>query len=418
MNYKVKKVFWYLVLLFLFSSLCLTDQFNSIGSVAISIMTLMIIPIVLVIKKKKFKIHKPSLFLMYIFLIVCSLSALYNSDLKLIINAGMMFVLYLAALAIIPSYENIEINKLVYKAILVSNIPIILVPILISGFNFVPYRGIFYNPNSFGSISATLFTAVFSLFIFKFEQSIVTKKHSVKNLLIQLLVLFSLFFLIVLSGSRTSTLSAGIVIVAGIFFLIIRLIKVKKLWSSMTKGILYSFIGFSIVTLLIKFTPFYDYLYINILYKFERKVGNGDVLDQRGAVWTQTIKDSGLWGNGSSFFTTQTDIAAHNTFINILGQTGWPSLIIFLSFLILACFISFKYAISEIDDQYKYLPLMLIICFCTLSMGESMIMKLSMIAMFFSLGSMIGFKKRILKQTQEKKKYHEIKVRRRWKLVW
>lgn len=402
----------YFILLFLMSSLYLTDQFNSIGNILISVLILMIFPIVIILKKDDLKIKTSVLWVMYFYLLACTISSLYNTDIKLLLNGVIIFALYLGSLVIVPSFNTKGI-KLIFKAMFYSHIPIIIVPLLLNGLNTMPYRGVFYNPNSFGSIVATLFVALFALFTFRLEEFISGKKR-IKQMLLLLIGLLFLFFLIVLSGSRTSLLASVIVMLFGFLFLTIRLIKAKKLISFIVRGTFFAGIT-SIVTLLVfKFTPFYDYLYMNILYKFERKSASGDVLDQRGIVWKQTIEEAGLFGHGTSYFNVSTIVGSHNTFIGILGEYGWIPLLLFLIFMLILFFSSFKYAISNVSDPYKYLPLMMILCFSMLSMGEGMMFKLSMLAMFFSSGLIL--KRRELSKQATKEMTPSLKKRR--KLVW
>ncbi|AHV96158.1 O-antigen ligase family protein [Paenibacillus sabinae] len=399
----MKKFTLYFFVLFLFSSLYLTEKFNSLGSIAISIVICIIFPFVIMSKKEKIKVHSSSLFLIYGFLTACGISSLYNADIKIMLNAGIFFLLYLSSMSVVPSYEKVDINKTIFNSILISQLPIIILPIIISGVNTIPYRGIFYNPNSFGSVVSVVFVTLLSIVISKIERIITkrTDKRGKRNLVFHLLSMFLLFFLVILSGSRTSTLAAGLSVIAGALFLTLRLIKARKFWSSLIKTTFFSFLGAVVLYFLARFTPFYNYLYLNILYKFERKSMHGDVLDERGFVWARTLKEAGLWGRGSAYFSKEVGVTAHNTFINILGETGWVSLLIFIAFLILISIASFKYAISEIDDQYKYLPLLLLICFLFSSIGENMLFKVSMIAMFFSMGSIIDFRKKLVNKEKE-----------------
>lgn len=93
----------------------------------------------------------------------------------------------------------------------------------------------------------------------------------------------------------------------------------------------------------------------------------------------------------------ETTVAAHNTFISILGENGWISVILFLLLIITFFWSTARYAISQVEDTYKYVPLLMLICFCSLSMAEIMNFKLSMIAMFFTTGSIINLSDKIEK---------------------
>lgn len=329
---KIEKILIYFILLFLSSSLYLTDKFNSLGSVMISAMVLLIVPIILLSGKSKFKANPTSLFIMGLYLLACGFSAIHNTDLSLLFSAAMLFILYIAALVIIPAM-GVNVNKLVFRALFISHLPIIVIPLGLSGLNTSPYRGIFYNPNSLGSVAATLFIAFFALYTYKLEESL-ANKVKFRQGVIYLIALFLLLFLIILSGSRTSLLAVMITVLIGTFFLSVRLIKVRRFWATLLKTAVFTMIGGVFLFLLIRLTPVYTYFYNNILYKFELKLARGDVLDQRSLSWSQTIREAGLFGQGSDYFNTRTVVAAHNTFINILGETGWVSLIFFGIFLV------------------------------------------------------------------------------------
>lgn len=379
--------------LFLFSSLQLTDQWNGIGKLIVYSLIFLLMCMLVVFKKKRIKINDTMLFLFYVFLLSCSIGALLNSDVFVLLGALMFFTLYISTSIILPALCNHNSNELVAKAILISHIPLIFIPLLTEGINSMPYRSIFYNPNSFGTITVTLFAVSVAVFLKKLEEYIaLSKKQRFMKLkiLAQLAFMFWVFWLVILSGSRTSFLAGLMVLVIGLFFLIIFLIKAKKLVKLLIRGTFASFFVAITYTMLVLYTDFNQYLELNIIDKFRKK--SSDVLDHRGEVWKQTMQEAGLFGKGDKYFEQDIGLGAHNTFISILGQYGWVSLIIIILFLVIAVFYACKYSLKDVDDRYKYLPLMLIVSFLTLSMGEVMMFKLSMIATFCTIGVCSNFK--------------------------
>ncbi|HLR51714.1 MAG TPA: hypothetical protein VK072_02450 [Candidatus Avamphibacillus sp.] len=304
-------------------------------------------------------------------------------------------VLYVASFNIVPILYKANTNKFISNAIMISHAPLILIPILVNGVNTAPYKGIFYNPNSFGSILATLFAVLLAPFLYTIG-GLLKGFNSFTNvkikLIVQGLILFLISFLVILSGSRTSSLAVVGMVMIGLLFLIIDLIKEKKINALITKGTFLFLAITSTIIVLIKLTPFYDYLYINILYKFEVKASSGDVLDNRGAVWSESMQQAGLFGRGKDFFTEEIGVGAHNTFISIMGEYGWIPLIPFILFLIFSFTSSIKYFLKASNNQYRYFPLLMVSCFLLLSLGEGMLFKLSMIAMFFAIGSTVNLK--------------------------
>lgn len=388
----------YLFTIFLFSSLYLTTIFNSIGNIAISLLILCIFPILLFVKKNtEYKVNIFLILIMWMFLIFCLLSSLYNSDLKILFKAGVLFSLFLAGYIIIPSLKSIQeagLNRLIYKSILYSQIPLIVISVLQYGLASNRYAGIFYNPNAFGSIAATLFVALLASFIYQLQMSIEgTSKKSKWSINLSLLGLMATFYFTTISGSRTSTLAViGTVIIA--IFVLIRNIARNGKSRSIFKGSFLLIVLTTVTFAVVKLTPLYDYFYMNILYKFQVKAAGGDVLDHRGTVWTNTISDAGFFGKGTSIFTGEMG-SAHNTFVNILGENGWIPTIMFVLLIIISGFKSLKYAFSKVNDEYKYLPLMMITCFIILSMGESMMFKTCMISSFFASGTTLWRKEMI-----------------------
>ena len=78
-----------------------------------------------------------------------------------------------------------------------------------------------------------------------------------------------------------------------------------------------------------------------------------------------------------------------------LGQYGWLALIAVSVFFIIGLFHSFGYALS--DNKYKYLPLLMLVTFLSLSLGEVMLYKLSMISSFILIGIVANNKKIVVK---------------------
>lgn len=380
----------FLSVLFLFSSLYMTDTFNSVGNIIISFLIISCVFLVFLFKKQQLDINTNTLLLMYLLMLSGGISALLNSEFQILLSFFALFALYFVGFVVLPSFKMFN-NKIIYRAIFYSHTPIILAPILFYGFNSNPYRGIFYNPNAFGTVLATLYGAFFSVFLYNMEKYISGEKRKLikTKLFGQLLLALFMIYLVILSSSRTSAITVVVISMVGMFFLIVKLIKERKIGMVIFRGGLISILGTIVVYFLFKFTSFYEYLYLNIIYKFERKIRSGDVLDQRGEVWKSTVDGATVFGNGKEFFTDRIGLGAHNTFVGILGEYGWISLILFL-FLLLFIFIkSYKYATRNKNDKYKYLPLMMFFSFVTLSMGEGMLFKLSMIAMFLSAGTTI-----------------------------
>lgn len=382
-----------MALVTLFSSLYLTKTFNSLGSLIIAAIILFSFPLLLIRKENNFNTSRVLVLLIYVLTFFGFLSAIKNSDINVLFNVMILSALLISGFFVFPSLRSFKINEIVYKTVIYLHIPILIVPVLFNGIGVGSYSGIFYNPNAFGSVVATVFLMVYATFLFELENIYIGKLERKVNgwaLLLHIVILFTLLFFIVLSGSRTSLITAIIgLIIGGVLLLSIFFINKKIL--SFIKSFFYFIISGIILYVIIKVTPFYNYLNNNIIYKFERKIEQGDVLDARGLVWQQTISEFTFLGHGSQYF-SKTIAAAHNTFIGILGEFGLIYLILFIMILLLMLNKSVKYVFMREDDKYKYLPIMLITCFGVLSMGESMMFKLSMITMIYSIGSLYQYR--------------------------
>lgn len=141
----VRILLFYLSVICLCSSLLLTKQFNLYGNYLIAASIIVIFPLILIRKNSIYKVNVLTISIMYGFVIVSCISALVNHDMMLMFTSIVMFLLCISSLVIVPSFEYININKLITKAILFTHVPLVVIPLLLYGLNTLPYRGIFYN---------------------------------------------------------------------------------------------------------------------------------------------------------------------------------------------------------------------------------------------------------------------------------
>lgn len=386
----MNKVFYTLVVLaFLFTSLNLTESLNVTGTLLVysTLMFMMVIPLFL--KVDSFHTNPLILFVIYFFLLSCLISSLINQDINSVFASFALTMLMVVSFIIAPML-NTNINQMIFRAILVSQLPILIVPILINGIDTTPYKGIFYNPNSLGTISATVFAILLAYFIGNFEKSLAGIKgnHSRSKNFIQLALILYIFYLVSLSGSRTSFLSVLCCIVIAILCCMVFIIRKKGLKSFILRAIGFVLFIVTPAFLLIKDTSWFQIYFANIIDKFTTRSSEGDVLSSRGMVWNRAINEAGMFGNGNEYF-VNLKIGAHNSFISILGQYGWIPMLIFVTLFLICFYYIAKFTLRNTNDKYKYIPLFLFVSFVSMSMAEEMIFKLSMVAMFLSLGSVV-----------------------------
>lgn len=375
-------------LIFLFSSLNLSDVLSIKGIVFVYGLLISLILVPLFVKKKNIIINLPALLTFYVFTLFCIISSLINNDFESLLGAIMISLLFLVSFIILPM-ANLDTNRTVFIAILVSQIPILAIPLL-NGYETAQYQGIFFNPNALGTIATTVFAALLASLLMDLENVIkeVKERRSKAKILFKVSLLILVFYLIIISASRTSFAASLICLFIGCSFLLLYLIKYKRITKFIIKSGFIALVGSFVMAILLRFTSFYEIIYLNILYKFEDSMRRGDLLSNRDTIWQLALDDSKFFGSGNNYF-TELGIGAHNTFISILGHYGWIPLLMFLVFLVSAFYYSTKLSLSNTKDSYKYLPLLLFISFITLSMGEDMIFHLSMVATFFSLGSVL-----------------------------
>lgn len=343
--------------------------------------------------RKGIQVDYKTFIIAYGYVFLSGISSIINSDIRLLQGSLLLFLLYYVSFVVLSSVSFVNVNKIIYKTILIIYTFIVLVPLLLNGVQSIPYQGIFYNPNSLGIISASLFAVVFSVFLYNVEAHIdkvsTNKKSLYIKLSINIIILFTLFYLVILSGSRTSFITCIVILLISSGHLLFYLIKEKKIVSFFVRGFLLLLPNTLVLGLIVKVTSITEFLNITIIDKFQRKSGSGDVLDNRGEVWIQTIKEAGLFGNGGDYFNTSFLIGSHNTFINVLGRYGWIPLIFYVILILILFYYSIRYTLTDVKDEYKYMPLATCIGFFTLSIAENVSFSLIMIVMFFSVSSIV-----------------------------
>lgn len=372
-------IFLTLVILFLSGALYTTYEWRMLQPYMLIGSTTLIFFLNCLYKNSKFRVDLRLLLLFFVYILVSILSALLNSDFELFIGMLLLIYMYISLVIVLPSlFKNGENGKSILALALLSGHFSIIIPDLFKDISFKSYAGIFYNPNSFGTVVATIFAVVLAKGLFYLELYIKGERFKKKKLFLFLLLSTIMFFLIIISSSRTSFITAIILIIISIFFLI-KNIKLKYAKRTIL------LILFSMVILIIinNFTSFDEILQGSIFNKFQAK--RNDLLDGRLSLWITVLKETRIFGYGRSYF-AKFGLGAHNTFISILGQYGLFALLFFILFLIKLFISEYKYAVKAKDDAYKYLPLFALISFILLSIGEGMMLKTSMILMFSTIG--------------------------------
>lgn len=369
--------------MFLMSSLYLTNYFNSYAQISIIALSVAMIGLLLLMKVRDIKVNMPLMVLFYLFTFFGSLSSLKNSDIHSMLGVVGLLLIFVSLSKILPTFTRDNTNKFIANTILITHIPLLVISIALYPIT-TPYQGLFYNTNSFGSVAGTVYVVILAKMLIKLDVQDLTRKITYKKTrsFLGFSALVFVGLLVIFSGSRTSLIAITFVTIIGVAFLMVHLFRLKRL-----KKFIIRMSGLSIVSILIikviqSLIP--PHMYYYILLKFQIK--SGDILDGRGDVWGETFQKSNFLGNGRYFF-EETGLGAHNTFISLLGQYGWATLIVFLLIILTGLFYAARYIFTCDYDSHKYLPLLMIITFSTISMGEGMMFKLSMLATFACIGA-------------------------------
>ncbi|MFJ8257598.1 hypothetical protein ACIQ4Z_10045 [Peribacillus asahii] len=331
----------------------------------------------------RFKYNLTIVIAFSLFIFTSLFAALKNSDAELLLGSIYLTLIFLSLFIVFPTLAGRDSNKLVYKAILYVHIPIIFIP-LINGLGNPPYKGIFQNGNSFGIACLTLFTAVISKLTGDVYQYIFNdEKIKKRSFIYYFFIIPTLFVLIMYSGSRTSFLTAVFLIFVSLGLIAIKFLKVatKRQYRKVLRLSFFTSILGLIASWIFPIKEKFEQI---ILYKFRLK--SNDVLSERGGIWETSISEASFFGNGRDYF-SEFNHGAHNTFISLLGQYGWIPTLLFILLMLIFVIFSLEYSFKAIDDEYRFLPLLLLVTFVLLSNGEGMLFKASMIGAFACVGS-------------------------------
>src|SRR5690606_13381751 len=108
-------------------------------------------------------------------------------------------------------------EKTLIRLILISQIPVLIIPIILDGgINRTPYFGMFSNTNSLGGVAVTVLVIFAAVFFGDVERMFLKRRISKKYIYLNFLLISSLLLLITYSTSRTSFVTALVVLFAGL----------------------------------------------------------------------------------------------------------------------------------------------------------------------------------------------------------
>lgn len=309
-------------------------------------------------------------------LFVWGLSGAINGEISLVANAVALFGIYYI---FCEAYNraNVSIEKFLWE-ICIIYLWFVVYSYIYAGLSFSSYKGITYNSNAFGGISAGVFCFCFSCFISGTTRQLVKK--------ISLVICGISLINTIISSSRTSFVTCAGVAIIGIFLSR----KDITMYLRRNKHMIF-LIGIMFGLLLIIAIKKYDIgeiFYDAIIAKFIRKKDNP--FDGRAEVWMRVWKEKSLWGYGRNYF-DDIGLGAHNTFISILGQYGIFAVIVYIGFILSSLRECIRF--SKSDCEYRLVPVLSTTAFVMMSMAEGMLMKINMLIFYFGLTVMLRYNK-------------------------
>ncbi|MFP4698138.1 MAG: O-antigen ligase family protein [Eubacteriales bacterium] len=383
----MKKVYlMILISLFAAGSLYTTRNFRQYHMILVVGSTTMIYAIALMNRTIFLRLDKKTFGLFLLYTIMSIVSGLIHESNELIGGALLLLYIYISLIVFFPNMVNGKYDgkRMIAKALIMSHIPMIILPIILGDFRTISYSGMFYNPNSFGTVVATLAIVPLSKLVFELDRYYSRKKINRKDFINNIFLFFIMVILVLFSSSRTSFLSLVLLIILSLAMLSKKIFRNNKVnIRAFRKAFISMLLMLLLFIVLYNFTSFGKVLQESVIDKFMMK--SDVLLDGRSNVWLLTINDMQPFGHGRDYF-GQIGLGAHNTFISILGQYGFIPLFFFLGFFFHVFIQSMQYAGQENEYIYKYLPLLAISSFIILSMGEGMMLKTSMFVPFVCIG--------------------------------
>ncbi|MCY7272600.1 MAG: O-antigen ligase family protein [Phormidesmis sp. CAN_BIN44] len=330
------------------------------------------------------KTGKPIILTWLSFSLVTIIAAVYHESYSSFVEGLWLFfgipVIFFFGL---PNLLQKRANSLIALSLILSHIPYILFSVVVFPVISYPYQGLLGNPNQIGVTCSTIAAGAFILL----DSIELNRKSTIPIITIVSILLLSFIFM-VLSNSRTSIIS---------FFLML-IILMANFFSrkqSPRKNILkFIFLSFPILALLLSSlsNEYINLAWSQTLFKFSGSTTN-DFLSGRTEVWETALEEVSFLGHGSEYFDTKFGISAHNSIIQALGCQGALAALMMFFFAIVSIFYSYRYMKdTSPQNNFAISPLMIAVCFWTLSMGEVMFGALGRgltLAYFLSIGVVI-----------------------------
>jgi O-Antigen ligase len=317
------------------------------------------------------------------------LAGLVNENIKgLSDGAWLLVAVPILFFYILPRALGRSIESAIAGGLILGHLPYVICSLVQSPPAVFPYAGIFSNSNQLGATMLTLNCGLLILLNKTLlEPSTLAQKLKIGSL--GGLILGS-FALILFSNSRTSMMGSLLGLAVALYPVMQRFQNPRVLARLLMVGI-----GVISVALLYLSSTLAT-LWKGIESGYTDKLESTDAFNGRGAIWQKTIEDTRMFGYGSNdYFLQNFDLGGHNSFIDILGQSGLIAFYFMIIIALMGLYSAYRYFQAQAGiNPYALMPLLIGIMFWTVAMAESMFGSLGRgltVAYLLSLGTMLYY---------------------------
>ena len=257
----------------------------------------------------------------------------------------------------LPSLLGRNAGWITAWALILGNLPFLALSIIREPLGGSLYQGIFANSNQMG-VTCTITSAGATALLL----GAMSTRKSFVVIAGWSSVMVGLLALLLASSSRTSLITWAVVMV--VFGR-----KAFRYTRALSQAVAVAVVLIGIGAFTQRDQLVETYYGIVDTYNSKSDVGG---FNGREEIWSQTWEDRSLFGYGYDYFTSRFELGGHNTTIDLIGRLG----LINAGFAICVCVATLWeamcYARINDEDSYATLPLLVIICFWTLGLGEGM----------------------------------------------
>jgi len=340
--------------LMLFSTLCSSGlvQFLFLRN-AFLILNVCVFLFVMLVKREKIMIKISLLKILWVFFSLTIMVSIWINNGDIFWGLTALIIVPILYFDIIPSVFKFNLLKAISYSMAFSNGLIILYSIMNNSVKY-PFLGILKNPNTMGVVILGEIVSIMILFTSEMEY-----KERYILLIFYIFILLLLFLLLIVTGSRTSLSTAVIVILALLFNSKIRSkINLKKIL---------------LFILIVSCLCYIFFSNIEIIRPITNKNQSSTSFLIRLYIWTNTVKESKLFGFGDNYFYSNYSHQSHSSYIDILGRFGIIAFLIFIAICVFSFRNCYKYRKLYRDiDEFSYAPFIISLAFLVCSLAETL----------------------------------------------